>query len=235
MPETLKVRGKEIDLVKLKADYVLNIFTFPELSRRHGINIKNLARVVDQYGWEEDLVAGGKKPMDYFRSYAPVSSNYFWTQVEAEFVSQDITLEMLAKKHGVSVRSINEKALEGKWQENKDKLVERTREMGQKALFWKTEEFALRGSGFMDATTEVAVTMMEAVKDVIKKKGMTRQEIKEVTSTLKDLVPMGLELFGLKNEGTGENKPTLIRLELMNSATHEKISNPEKVIDIKAT
>ena len=103
-----------------------------------------------------------------------------WNKLKAEYIAGGTSYRKLAKKYGVSFSSVRFKAEQEKWTE----LKAQAQHSANTRIFESIVEDITEQAVSID---NVADDLLEKIKDMLSKEGLTTQSVKHLTSALKDI------------------------------------------------
>lgn len=112
-----------------------------------------------------------------------------WNKLKAEYIAGGTSYRKLAKKYGVSFSSVRFKAEQEKWTE----LKAQAQHSANTKIFESIVEDITEQAVSID---NVADDLLEKIKDMLSKEGLTTQSVKHLTSALKDIK----DIKGIRSE-----------------------------------
>lgn len=103
-----------------------------------------------------------------------------WNKLKAEYIAGGTSYRKLAKKYGVSFSSVRFKAEQEKWTD----LKAQAQHSANTRIVESIVEDSTKQAVSID---NVADDLLEKIKDMLSKEGLTTQSVKHLTSALKDI------------------------------------------------
>ncbi len=166
-----------------------------------------------------------KKTNCYYIGMKNKGTNVDWNQAKIEYVTTDISYDKLAKKLGVSKRSVYGHGSKEGWVETRKEYC---RTVAESVIQNSADEEVDRLQSLKSASCNLAEYIDRKIREMVDNDDGSVSEIKEYVNSLRNLVPTVRDLFNIETLNEIETRRiALERLELEKKRYDIDCASPE--------